>query len=318
MTKSQHRAGRRGSLIAGLLCVSLFFTAASVASAQETRTVEASNGTVVVPANPQRVATLGRATLPFLVLGGQPVAVNEQTDPQLAPLTEEQRAAYEAATVVGASASETDLEALAALQPDLIIVSAPTGDFEQMAAQLNAIAPTVLLGFQTDWNVRLEVLAAATNTTATLEEQKTVWENNVAAFQAKYADLLAETTFAEVNRGSWQPSGVFTLNGAVCTEVARATVGLDIVDIGEGGQERSFEQIGELAEYDVILYPVDHNGDVLADFVPVMETNAWRALPAVAADRAVGVYCNGERGYVFSSQYLDSLDRALATMSANE
>lgn len=308
------RAGRRGILMAGLMSVSLAFTAVSGALAQETRTVEATNGAVVVPASPERVAVLGRAVLPFLILGGAPIAVSEQSESQLAPLTEEQQAAYAAATVVGPTAGETNLEALAALAPDLIIISAPNGDFEQLEAQLNAIAPTVLLGFQTDWNVRLDVLAAATNTTAILDEQKTAWDADVAAFQAKYADLLGRTTFAEVNRGSRQLPGVFTLNGAVCSEVARASLGLDIVDLGEGGEERSFEQIGELADFDVILYPVDHNGEVLLDFQPVMETNAWQALPAVAAGRAVGVYCNGERGYVFSSQYIESLDRALATL----
>ena len=300
--------------LAALLSISL----ALPASAQEIRTVEASNGTVEVPVDPQRIATLGRANLPFIVLGGTPVAVTEQTEADLAPLSDEQQAAYRAATVVGSWASGTDLEALAALQPDLIVISAPTGDYEQIQDQLNAIAPTVLLGFQTDWNVRLDVLAAATNKTAALDAQKAEWRQGVEAFREKYADLIARTTFAEADRWASQEAGLFVLNWSVCSEVARADLGLDLADLGEGGQQLSFEQIGELSEYDVILYPVDHEGNVPERFAPVMETNAWKALPAVTSGRALGTYCNGDRSYQFASQYLDSLDRALAALPAAE
>ena len=317
MTVSRLSAGH-GILLSGLLGISLALIAAGAVSAQDTRIVEADNGTVEVSADPQRVATLGRANLPYIVLGGTPVAVTAQSDGDLAPLPAEQQAAYRAATVVGASAGETDLEALAALQPDLIVYSAPNGDFEQMEAQLNAIAPTVFLSFQTDWNVRLNVLAAATNKTDVLDAQKAKWQQGVDAFRAKYSDLLASTTFAEADRWASQEPGAFVLNWSICSEVARADLGLDLRDLGEGGAQLSYEQIGELAEYDVILYPVDHEGNVPARFVPVMETNAWKALPAVTSGHAVGVYCNGDRSYQFSSQYLDSLDRALAALPAEE
>lgn len=308
----------RGILLSGLLSLPLVFAAAPAAFAQDTRTVEASNGTVEVPVNPQRIATLGRANLPFIVLGGTPVAVTEQSEADLAPLTEEQQAAYRAATVVGGWASGTDLEALAALQPDLIVMSAPTGDYEQMRDQLNAIAPTVLLGFQTDWNVRLDVLATATNKTAALDAQKSAWRQGADAFREKHSEILASATFAEIGRWASQEAGIFALNWSICSEVARADLGLNLRDLGEGGEQRSYEQIGELAEYDVILYPVDHEGQVLAHFVPVMETNAWKALPAVTSGRALGTYCNGDRSYQFALQYLDSLDRALATLPATE
>jgi len=311
MTISRLAAGR-GILLAGVLSLSLAFTA--TASAQETRIVEADNGTVEVPADPQRVATLGRANLPFIVLGGKPVAVTAQSDGDIAPLTAEQQAAYRAATVVGASAGEADLEALATVKPDLIVYSAPNGDFEQMKEHLNAIAPTVFLSFQTDWNVRLDALAAATNKTDVLDAQKAAWRQGVEAFRQKYSGLLASATFAEADRWASQEAGAFVLNWSICSEVARSDLGLDLTDLGEGGAQLSFEQIGELAEYDVILYPVDHEGNVPARFVPVMETNAWKALPAVQSGRALGVYCNGDRSYQFALQYLDSLDNALATL----
>jgi iron complex transport system substrate-binding protein len=318
MTITCHRVGRRGTLLAALLSVPLVFAAAVAVPAQETHTVEADNGTIEVPVDPQRVATLGRAGLPFIVLGGKPVGVTAQSDGDIAPLLPEQQAAYRAATIVGARASEADLEALAALAPDLILFSAPDSDFEQMQAHLNAIAPTVFLSFQTDWNVRLDALAAATNRTAVLDAQKAEWRRGVAAFREKYSEFLASTSFAEADRWASQEGGVFVLNWSICSEVARADLGLDIADLGEGGEQLSFEQIGELAAYDVILYPVDHEGNVPARFAPVMETNAWKALPAVQSGRALGAYCNGDRSYQFALQYLDSLDRALATLPAAE
>src|SRR5690606_41695521 len=75
MTMTGLFAKRHGALFAGLLSVSLVLTAAAAASAQETRTVEADNGTIEVPAAPQRVAAIGNASLPFIDLGGVPVGV---------------------------------------------------------------------------------------------------------------------------------------------------------------------------------------------------------------------------------------------------
>jgi iron complex transport system substrate-binding protein len=80
----------------------------------------------------------------------------------------------------------------------------------------------------------------------------------------------------------------------------------------------SFEQIGALSKYDVITYPVDAEGQPTEPFAPVVETNTWKALPAVKSGRAVGVFCPGNNSYGPVLQYLDSLDRALASLPAKE
>lgn len=293
-------------------------TGESPSDAGDTRIVEADNGSIEVPADPQRVATLGRSTASFLDLGGEPVGVTELGADDLAALAEDQQAAYAAATLLGSGASEADLELLATLEPDLIVMSAPDADYEQMKGQLQAIAPTVFLGFDTDWEVRLDVLAAASNRTDVLDEQRAAYEERVARIRETYADVIETTTFAEVSRGEFLDPGLFVLNGSLCSEVARADLGLDIADLGDGGEERSFEQLGELADYDVLIFPVDHDGNVPDDFAPVTETNAWNALEAVTSGRAVGVYCPWSRSYDFSSQYMDSLDAALASLPAQD
>ncbi len=53
-----------------------------------------------------------------------------------------------------------------------------------------------------------------------------------------------------------------------------------------------------------------------APFVPVMETNTWKSLPAVESGRAVGVFCPGNGSYGQVNRYLESLDGALASLPA--
>lgn len=288
-------------------------------AAAATRTVEADNGTVEIPAHPQRVATLGRLTLSFLDLGGKPVGVTEVDAPVVGLLPAEQRAAYKAAKLLGSSASEADLELLATLKPDLILFSAPDSDFDQMKSQLESIAPTIYFGFSSDWKTRLSVTADATGLTDALNEQKSEYDETLAEFKKKYSEIIKTTKFGEVNRGSWQDPGMFSLNGSQCSEIARADVPLNIPDLGEGGEERSFERIGDLSEYDVLIYPVDAEGKVAEGFVPVAESNGWKALPAVTSGKALGVYCFGDisftRSYRTYSQYLDSLGQALAKLA---
>lgn len=280
----------------------------------ETRQVEADNGTVEVPVDPQRIAVISRAVGSFLALDGEPIAVTELSTNNFAALLEHQQAAYEAATNLGPSGSEADLELLASLEPDLIIISVPDSDFEQMKDQLEAIAPTIFLSFQSDWKQRVEVIAEAGNLVDVLDQQKADYDGHVADIKATYSQIIENTTFAEVSRGGNSEPAVFTLNGSFCTEVVRADIGLDIADLGEGGESRSYEQIGELADYDVILYPVDHDGDVTEAFLPMTESTAWQALPAVTSDRTVGVYCPQDRSYLGNSQYMESLARGLAAL----
>ena len=114
---------RTTTLGAALLSVSLVFAVA--ASAQETRTVQADNGAIVVPANPHRVVAIGNTSLPFIDLGGVPLGVTTMRSSALALLPAEQRATYEAAVNLGPSGGEVDLERLASLAPDVIVAQMP-------------------------------------------------------------------------------------------------------------------------------------------------------------------------------------------------
>ena len=309
----------RRALIAGLLGSSLVFTGAIAVSAQETRTVEADNGTVTIPAAPQRIATIGNTTLPFIDLGGKPVGLTAESESDVARLPADQQATYASATILAASADEVDMEQLASLKPDLILVQVPGGEFELIRAQLEAIAPTVFYGLDTEWKALADGIADAGNVTAALGAQKAEFAARLAGIQEKHRDLIAGTSFVDVTRWSSSDPGTFAIADIGCSEIARDEVGMNFPEAPEGENplawtSYSFERLGELSKYDVITYPVDAEGKPTEPFVPVVETNTWKALPAVTSGRALGLFCPGNNSYGAVLRYLESLDAALATL----
>ncbi|OLT19920.1 ABC transporter substrate-binding protein [Pseudonocardia sp. CNS-139] len=315
-------------LATALLGTALVLTACGSAGTEEpagtvaeTRTVQADNGAIEVPADPQRVATIGNTTLPFIDLGGKPIGVTAESDSDVERLPDDQRATYASATILAASADEVDMEQLAGLTPDLILVQIPDSEFEVIEQQLTAIAPTVFYGLDTEWKALADGVAEAGNTTDALSGQKAEFEERVTAIQEKYRELIDGTSFVDVIRWSSSDPGTFAIADIGCSEIARDEVGMNFPEAAAGAEPLAwtslpFEQIGELSRYDVITYPVDVEGNPTEPFVPVVETNTWQALPAVSSGRALGVFCPGNNSYGSVIRYLDSLDSALATLPA--
>ena len=303
--------------------LAIFVTLSAAAVAQETRTVEADNGTVEIPAAPQRIATIGNTTLPFIDLGGKPVGVTAESDSDVALLPADQQATYSSATILAASADEVDMEQLASLKPDLILVQIPGAEFELIRKQLEAIAPTVFYGLDREWKALADGIAEAGNTTDALSGQKAELATRLADIKEKYGALIASTSFVDLNRWASSDPGTFAIADIGCSEIGRDEVGLNLPEAAEGENPlawtaMSFEQLGELAKYDVITYPVDAEGKPTEPFVPVLETNTWKALPAVTSGRALGLFCPGNNSYGSVLRYLDSLDTALGTLPAKE
>ncbi|WP_432043688.1 ABC transporter substrate-binding protein [Streptomyces cadmiisoli] len=321
---------RRGAVLAAaLMSASLVLTACGSDGddtgdkAAETRSVKAENGTIEVPADPQRIVTIGNTNLPFIDLGGRPVGVTEASESELDVLPEEQRTAYEAAEIVGSNGGEVDLEKLAALKPDLILVQFHSSDWDEVGKQLETIAPTVYWGLDTEWKAFADAIAEAGNVTDALSQQKADFKEKVAKIQANYSKTINDTSFVDVSRGDWSDPGTFYIADIGCSEIARDDIGLDLPEAAEGKDPLAyealpFEQIGELSEYDVITYPVDADGKPTEPFAPVVKTNTWKSLPAVSSGRALGVFCPGNNSYGPVNQYLDSLDSALATLPGKQ
>ncbi len=283
--------------------------------AGKTHGVEADNGTVEVPVDPQRVAVLGNAVLPYLDLGGEPIAVTDLDGGALADLPPDQRAAYDAATNVGVNGGEADYEKLATLKPDVIVIAAPESDYEKLDDKLTSIAPAVHLGFDSDWKFRATALAEATNEMDAFDEQKASYDDLVTEIRQEYGDTMRSAKITEAYRWDTEDAGKFSINGSLCAEVVRDE---GIIDFAPAEFSVSFEQIGSLAESDLVLYPAGIDGEPSAAIAPVLETNAWKALPTVRSGHVQGIYCPWGRSFGFMAQYLEGLERALATLETQQ
>lgn len=321
--------GRGAALTAAILSVALVLTACGSTDdsgsnpggkADETRTVKAGNGDIKVPAAPQRVVTIGNTDLPFIDMGGKPVGVTGVAESELNLLPEEQRATFEKATNLG---DEVDLEKAASLKPDLILVQIPDTEFKKIEKQLETIAPTVFWGLDTEWKALAEGIAEAGNVKDALSRQKSDFEGRVAKMKQTYSDVIRNTKFVNLDRYANSDPGTFVIADIGCVEIAQDDIGLNFPKAAAGADPLAyaslpFEQIAELSKYDVITYPADVKGQSTEVFSPVVQTNTWKALPAVQSGRALGVFCPGNNSYGAVLRYLESLDKALATLPAKK
>lgn len=296
------------------------------AQASGTRTFQADNGPIVIPVKPQRVVTIAGAIPYVLKVGVKPVATTVMSfdDGTLRQwYTAPELAAFDAAPKVG-NGPNLDFEAIASARPDLIVINVPKVAWPRFNAErLTSIAPTVFIELDTTkWKEFSQRLADAVGAAGAFDEQRTAYEKKTAELKSKYTGKVGSMTFAVVNRWSTSDTGSFAREYAQSYCGTHATdAGLQIPGTaavaGNPFEDVSMELLGQLARFDALIYPLNADGSVKGTFVPVAESNAWKALPEVAAGRAVGVVCSAAMiDYRAGLTYLDSLDKALGTLPA--
>lgn len=112
-----------------------------------TRVIAADNGQITVPVSPKRVVATGYA-VPVLIEANAPL-VGISTWPRgLGLMTGPERATYDKLHKIGgATAKETNYEAIAAAKPDIIIIGVPGPVLGELdLKRLGSIAPVVAIG----------------------------------------------------------------------------------------------------------------------------------------------------------------------------
>ncbi len=247
-------------------------SASGAAEAADTSTVVHDRGETEVPADPQRVVVLDSPHLDAaLSLGVMPVgsvqsAVDEGLPAYLGDRTE-------GIEIVG-TIEEPDLEAIAALDPDLILSA--TVRHEQIYDQLGQIAPTVFTaGSGTNWREGFGLVADALGRSDEADAALAAYDERV---EAVGAEIGADDLSASIVRflpDETRLYGPETFSGSVLTDV-----GFDLPTLNYDEYSMAYispEQIG-LADTDVVFSTA--YGDPAATTRDAV-TAVWQTLPAV-------------------------------------
>jgi iron complex transport system substrate-binding protein len=173
-----------------------------------TRTITDARGTTVqVPAQPRRVVTLSEPTLDSAIaLGLRPIATTSGRG-DVSYLAEQARG-IPAIGVLG----RPDIEHIAALQPDLILLDATAGHDPAVIEELRDIAPTVSVSTTgQDWRTAFAATAAALNRVP--EGRHLLAELDERVVEVR--DSLGKNAGAEVSVARWDGTG---LSSAVLKE----------------------------------------------------------------------------------------------------
>ncbi|WP_106397265.1 ABC transporter substrate-binding protein [Actinocorallia populi] len=328
-------SSRRPWRLAGALALALTLTATGCGSGDAsdkadksaTRSFKADNGDITIPTDPKRVVATGYA-VPVLI-EADAALVGISTWPRGIPMmTDEDRATYEKLEkVAGATAAETNYEAIAAVKPDLIVIGVPAPVLADVdIKRLESIAPVVAIGpTRPDaWREQSRQQSDAAGRLDNFEDTKKAYESKVQQISDKYKDVLKDLKFGHLGAYGEVGSGEFhrEFAGSWGTNVA---VDLGVQYYGEvkkkgGGSAdvSEYSSIEELpasfAEADAITYTVQADGTPADAVKYVLDNELWKNLPAVKAGRAFPVPYTEAVTYTSALKTLDALDKALAPL----
>lgn len=249
----------------------------------ETKIVKDIKGEVEIPVEPKRVVDLSGASDILSVLGYEIVGTANSDGYDYTILPAYLEDVLSDAKILGYSMQETmDVEAIFALEPDLIVISATQ---EKMYEQLKEIAPTVMVelkqvDFREDFMNVAEIM-----------DQKETAEAWLASYDEKAAEVskkIKETWGEDTSYLSFLAS-----NGSFFVFDAAAIGNLLYTDLGLA------KPAGMPVQEDVSLPVVTYEGlaaidaDVIfavatdADKAALEENSVWNGLPAVTNGKVV-------------------------------
>ncbi|ARU61510.1 ABC transporter substrate-binding protein [Tumebacillus avium] len=223
--------------------------AAEPAKQEVKYTVKHAMGETPIEGTPEKVVVLtNEGTEALLAMGVKPVgAVKSWTgDPWYAHI----KADMEGVQVVG-DESQPNLEAIAALQPDLIIGNKMRQ--EKVYEQLKAIAPTVMSeDLRGNWRKNFTLYAEALNKKAEGDKALADWDARVAEFKTQAGDKLkTEVSMVRFMAGKTRIYYNNTFSGMIFKELGLARPEKQNVEefAAEVGKERIPEMEGDILFY---------------------------------------------------------------------
>ncbi|EME96309.1 ABC transporter substrate-binding protein [Streptomyces mobaraensis NBRC 13819 = DSM 40847] len=281
------------------------------------RVIETSDGKVTVPAKAERIVSISYATGALLDLGVEPVgtsAIDENNPMELLPSQKEQGKKI---TSIG-SGIETNIEKVASLKPDLIIVEGAAA-FDWKINRLKGIAPTLYFGIKTPGDLydAQEKIARAVGKEDALDKLKATYKEKADKIKSTYADKLKSVKWALASSYG---------NGEFLVDTRTSWVGRVLSDVGAGfakasadGKEHevtySQEKIDVLSDADVILVPrTAATGEVPKETKELQDKPSWKLLKAAKDGHVLPVtYATSDR-YGTSIDVLDQIEKILKSL----
>lgn len=221
------------------------------------------------------------------------------------------------------SASEPQIEAIAELEPDLIL--AHNASKEDLVTQLTKVAPvyahTLRGGKRAEWWTRVDEVADAVNRSDQAQALRTEFQKRQQEMAREYADVTAGKkvavvgSFKENNFYAWgsanMPGTLLTPLGFTWSEQEEAAV----AGQPEPEAEISLEGLGAtIGDADVIFFDTDLREQPTAPMQAVMDSPLWAELKAVQAGNAYPYGKNTTAGYTDAHYTLDLVEKALTSL----
>lgn len=302
------RLPRRRLLSAAIATVTALTLAACGSNTEtnttDTRSISHAMGSTDVPSDPKRIVVIDSPHLDALVaLGLKPVGATESAAGNGFPGY--LRDKLDGTESVGRTEAP-NIEAIAALRPDLIIGSKVR--HEKIYDQLTAIAPTVFsVETGTNWKEQANITAAAVNKTDQMTSLLTELDNRAAEVGKKVGAADTTVSIVRFRATGFRLYGPQTFSGSVLT-----SMGFPIVE-KQWNQysmiETSLENFGEI-DGKTAFYTQGANSTPAVEQV----TARWGALPAVAANRAFAVEDETWMvgiGVIGAGKIIDDVERVL-------
>ncbi|WP_037367571.1 ABC transporter substrate-binding protein [Amycolatopsis orientalis] len=292
-----------------------------------TRVFAADNGEVKIPVKPKRVIATGYA-VPALLEAKAPLVGISTWKRGLPMMTAEDRKKYdELPKVAGEQAAETNYEAIAQADPDLIVIGVPKPVLADIdVKRLQEIAPVVAIGpsVPSAWRELSRKQSDAAGALAGFDAARQEYEAKAKQLKEKYQAVLPQLklghvgAYGEVAKGNFQREFNDSWGTNVAQDIGANYFGQVKVKGGGSKDVSEYPSIEELptafAQADAITYSVKPDGSVPPAVKYVLDSPLWKELPAVKAGKTFAFRYTEAATYRAAMKTLDAVDQAFAPL----